>query len=189
LTTSGITAVGSQLPAASTTPIGAEWTAPAASSNRTSTRSVDIEILNKPASLTDEEMAIVQKHTLEGEDMLSRIGGVLGDVGSVVRSHHERFDGKGYPDGLEGEQIPLASRVIACCDAFNAMTTDRVYRAAMPAEAAVAELRSEAGAQFDPEVVEALVGIVESWDAAQMGEISDPASQNGSALSTARTGA
>ncbi len=79
--------------------------------------------------------------------------------------HHERYDGAGYPDGLAGEEIPVGARVIAACDAFNAMTTDRPYRKAMPISDALAELRSESGKQFDPDVVAALVGLVESWDA------------------------
>lgn len=125
--------------------------------------SVPNEILNKPGRLTDEEMAVMRLHTLDGEEMLSRIGGVLEQAGVVVRSHHERYDGRGYPDGLRGEEIPVAARVITACDAFNAMTTDRPYRGAMALSDAVAELRAESGKQFDPLVVEALVAIVEGW--------------------------
>ena len=128
--------------------------------------SVPNEILNKPGRLTDEEMAVMRLHTLDGEAMLNRIGGALREAGIVVRSHHERWDGKGYPDGLSGDAIPIAARVITACDAFNAMTTDRPYRAALPVSDAVAELRAEAGKQFDPAVVEALVGIVETWTTA-----------------------
>lgn len=127
--------------------------------------SVPNSILNKPGRLTDEEMAVMRLHTLDGEEMLTRIGGTLEQAGIVVRSHHERFDGKGYPDGLRGEEIPIAARVITACDAFNAMTTDRPYRAAMPLSDAIAELRSESGKQFDPAVVEALVAIVSTWTA------------------------
>ena len=76
----------------------------------------------------------------------------------VVRASHERWDGKGYPDGLQGEEIPLAARIVSACDAFNAMTTDRSYRKAMPIAVAMHELRENAGTQFDPEVVGALVG-------------------------------
>jgi HD-GYP domain-containing protein (c-di-GMP phosphodiesterase class II) len=106
------------------------------------------------------ELVAELPHTLERERMLKQVGGVLAQVGSIVRSHHERFDGHGYPDGLSGEEIPVAARVIACCDAFNAMTTDRAYRSAMPLQEAVAELITNAGSQFDPGVVEALVEIV-----------------------------
>lgn len=74
-----------------------------------------------------------------------------------MRSSHERYDGDGYPDGLAGEAIPIESRIIFACDAFNAMTTDRAYRSAMPVEDAVAELEANAGGQFDPDVVATLV--------------------------------
>jgi len=126
--------------------------------------SVPSEIINKPSRLTDEEMDLMRTHTIAGESMLNRIGGVLEEAGVVVRTHHERYDGKGYPDGLAGEEIPIAARVIAACDAFNAMTTDRPYRKAMPVAAAIAELKSESGKQFDPGVVEALLQVVEAWD-------------------------
>jgi hypothetical protein len=126
--------------------------------------SVPNKIINKPGRLTDEEMEVMRTHTVEGEGMLSRIGGVLEEAGVVVRTHHERWDGTGYPDGLAGEEIPIGARVIAACDAFNAMTTDRPYREAMPVDTAVAELRAGAGTQFDPRVVETLIEIVERWD-------------------------
>ena len=128
--------------------------------------SVPSEIINKPSRLTDGEMDLMRAHTIAGESMLTRIGGVLEEAGVVVRTHHERYDGKGYPDGLAGEEIPIAARVIAACDAFNAMTTDRPYRKAMPVAAAIAELKRESGKQFDPQVVEALVQVVESWEQA-----------------------
>ncbi len=89
--------------------------------------------------------------------MLHRVGGLLGEIGRLVRSCHERSDGSGYPDGLRGDEIPLVARSVACCDAFDAMTTDRGYRAAMPHGEAVAEIERCAGTQFDPRVVEALL--------------------------------
>ena len=106
----------------------------------------------------------MRTHTIAGESMLNRIGGVLEEAGVVVRTHHERYDGKGYPDGLAGEEIPMPARVIAACDAFNAMTTDRPYRKAMPVEKAIAELKRESGKQFDPRVVEAVLEVVAAWD-------------------------
>jgi HD-GYP domain-containing protein (c-di-GMP phosphodiesterase class II) len=118
------------------------------------------EILNKPSSLSTDEFEIMKTHTIEGQFMLDRVGGVLGRVGEMVRSCHERWDGRGYPDGLKGEEIPLAARIVFVCDAYNAMTTDRPYRAAMSTDDAVAELVTNAGTQFDPEAVEALVGAV-----------------------------
>ena len=126
--------------------------------------SVPTEIINKPSRLTDEEMDLMRTHTIAGESMLNRIGGVLEEAGVVVRTHHERYDGKGYPDGLAGEEIPMPARVIAACDAFNAMTTDRPYRKAMPVEKAIAELKRESGKQFDPRVVEAVLEVVAAWD-------------------------
>ena len=89
--------------------------------------------------------------------MLSRIGGLMRRVGEIVRSSHERFDGGGYPDGLVADEIPIESRIVFCCDAYNAMTTDRVYRPALSQTEALAELRANAGTQFDPVVVDVLV--------------------------------
>ena len=119
------------------------------------------EMINKPGPLTDEERAFMEMHTIEGERLLEQVGGLLAEVGHVVRSCHERWDGDGYPDGLAGEEIPLIARIVVCCDAFSAMTTTRSYRAALPVETGVAELRANAGSQFDPGVVETLVRIVE----------------------------
>jgi HD-GYP domain-containing protein (c-di-GMP phosphodiesterase class II) len=123
--------------------------------------SIPKEILHKPAALTDQEFAIIKHHTIEGQFMLDRVGGLLARVGEVVRSCHERWDGNGYPDGLVGEQIPIAARIVFACDAYNAMTTDRPYRSAMPQDAAIAELRANTGTQFDPKIVTALVRVVE----------------------------
>jgi putative nucleotidyltransferase with HDIG domain len=118
------------------------------------------EIINKPGPLDDEEWAIMKTHTVEGERMLQQVGGLLSSVGVVVRASHERWDGGGYPDGLAGERIPVAARICAACDAFNAMTTDRSYRKALPLSVAVEELRSNSGTQFAPDVVEALIAVV-----------------------------
>jgi HD-GYP domain-containing protein (c-di-GMP phosphodiesterase class II) len=118
------------------------------------------EILNKPSSLSESEFEIMKTHTIEGQFMLDRVGGLLGRVGEIVRSCHERWDGNGYPDGLKGEGIPLASRIVFACDAFSAMTTDRPYRAAMSWLDAVEELRSNAGTQFDPRVIDAVTAVL-----------------------------
>jgi HD-GYP domain-containing protein (c-di-GMP phosphodiesterase class II) len=123
--------------------------------------SIPKEILHKPTALTDAEFQVIRNHTIEGQFILDRVGGLLGRVGEIVRSCHERWDGRGYPDGLAGEEIPLASRIVFACDAFNAMTTDRPYRKALSVEVALQELRDNAGAQFDPGVVSALVTVVE----------------------------
>ena len=116
-------------------------------------------IINKPGKLDAEERAIIETHTVIGEELLKRVGGMLGDVGTIVRSCHERWDGAGYPDGLAGEEIPLVARIVCTCDAFSAMTTTRSYRAARPVHEALEELRRCAGTQFDPRVVEALVAV------------------------------
>jgi HD-GYP domain-containing protein (c-di-GMP phosphodiesterase class II) len=119
------------------------------------------EIINKPGKLTDEERAVIETHTVEGEKLLTRVGGILGNIGRIVRSCHEDWDGTGYPDGLVAEEIPLVARIVRCCDAFSAMTTDRPYRKARPVEEAVAELRRCSGTDFDPAVVDALAAVLE----------------------------
>ena len=110
-------------------------------------------ILNKPAALTREEFETMAQHTIIGERIISRID-YLVPIARIIRSAHERWDGAGYPDGYRGEQIPLASRILLVCDAFDAMTTDRPYRGALPIEAALRELERHAGTQFDPRVVD-----------------------------------
>ena len=117
------------------------------------------EIINKAGPLDDHEWALVKQHTVEGQRMLERVGGVLATVGDIVRSCHERWDGAGYPDGLAGEDIPVEARIVCACDAFNAMTTDRAYRKALSLGDAKAELARCAGTQFDPAVVDALLAV------------------------------
>jgi len=117
---------------------------------------IPAEIIGKPGALTPEERAVIETHTVEGERLLAQVGGILGNVGRIVRSCHEDWDGTGYPDGLAGEEIPLVARIIRCCDAFSAMTTDRPYRRARSVADALAELRRCAGTDFDPTVVDAL---------------------------------
>jgi HD-GYP domain-containing protein (c-di-GMP phosphodiesterase class II) len=122
---------------------------------------IPAEIINKPGKLTDEEFEVIKTHTVEGEKLLSQVGGLLGNVGHMVRSCHEDWDGTGYPDGLAGDAIPRVARIVRACDAFSAMTTDRPYRKALPVEDALTELRRCSGTDFDPEVVEALAASVE----------------------------
>ena len=119
------------------------------------------EIINKPGKLDPHEWKIIETHTLEGQKMLDRVGGFMREVGLIVRSHHERWDGRGYPDGLAGEAIPLEARIIACCDSWDAMRTDRAYRKALSHEVARAELIANSGHQFDPGIVTALLKMIE----------------------------
>jgi len=118
------------------------------------------DIINKPGPLDDDEWAIMRRHTIDGEAMLAPVGGMMHEVGRIVRGSHEDWDGTGYPDGLVGEEIPLASRIVSCADAYSAMTTDRSYRRALGHHKAVAELRRCAGTQFDPRVVDAVIAVV-----------------------------
>jgi putative two-component system response regulator len=110
-------------------------------------------ILLKPGPLTPEEFAEMQRHAAIGGDIV-QTHEAMTDIARIVRHHHERFDGTGYPDRLVGLDIPLGARIIAVADAFSAMTSNRVYRAAIPVEAAWAELRKYAGTQFDSAIVE-----------------------------------
>jgi hypothetical protein len=117
-------------------------------------------VLHKPGPLDHDEYEIIRCHAAWGSETLSTIPG-LEAVATVVRFHHERWDGNGYPDRLAGARIPLASRIICACDAFAAMTADRPYRDAMEREEALAEVVSKSGSQFDPAVVDALAEVVE----------------------------
>jgi diguanylate cyclase (GGDEF)-like protein/PAS domain S-box-containing protein len=122
------------------------------------------EILNKPGPLDDDEWAFMRRHTLIGERILSAAP-ALSRAAKLVRWSHERFDGNGYPDGLAGQAIPLASRIIAVCDAYDAMVSERPYKDRSEARDARAELRRCAGRQFDPEVVEVFCAVLEERDA------------------------
>jgi putative nucleotidyltransferase with HDIG domain len=116
-------------------------------------------ILNKPGPLDDQEWEFMRRHTVVGERIVASATS-LSDVAPIVRSSHERWDGHGYPDGLAGEAIPFGARVIAVCDAYDAMTTTRPYRHAMATAEALAELSRCAGHQFDPRVVAAFERVV-----------------------------
>lgn len=128
------------------------------------------EIINKPGSLNAAEWEIIRQHPIYGQQMLDRVGGALTDAGAIVRAHHERWDGAGYPDGLAGESIPLAARIITVCDSFSAMTTNRSYSAARSRDEALIEMQRCSGSQFDPSVVEALYRVLERNPALLGGE-------------------
>jgi HD-GYP domain-containing protein (c-di-GMP phosphodiesterase class II) len=117
---------------------------------------VDSRILNKPGPLTASEWEIMREHPIVGADLLTEIP-FLEKSSGLVLCHHERFDGKGYPNGNKGEDIPLGARLIAVADAFDTMTTDRAYRPAMSVDAAVRELHNGAGSQFCPVAVKAFI--------------------------------
>ncbi|MGA2015159.1 MAG: diguanylate cyclase [Solirubrobacteraceae bacterium] len=117
-------------------------------------------ILNKPGPLDDDEWAFIRRHTLIGETIIAAAPALI-PVAKLVRSTHERVDGTGYPDALQGPDIPISSRIIAVCDAFDAMASDRSYSPPMTVGAALAELQRCAGTQFDPEVVDALMSLAE----------------------------
>jgi HD-GYP domain-containing protein (c-di-GMP phosphodiesterase class II) len=117
-------------------------------------------LLNKAGPLTEEERRVVEQHTLIGERILAPIE-FLAPVLPLVRHAHERWDGRGYPDGLAGAAIPLGARVVFACDAYDAMSNDRPYRGALAPSEVRAELRDGAGSQFDPAVVEALLAVLD----------------------------
>jgi putative nucleotidyltransferase with HDIG domain len=117
--------------------------------------SVPLEILRKPAALTDAEFATVKRHPADGRRLLEELGGFPVEVRRLVSDHHERLDGRGYPAGLTAGQLPIETRILAVCDVYDALVSDRVYRPAWTPERAFALLRAESHA-YDPAVVEAL---------------------------------
>jgi HD-GYP domain-containing protein (c-di-GMP phosphodiesterase class II) len=117
------------------------------------------DVLRKGAELNDREWEAMQKHPLLAGLMVSKVGFLEGAL-PILLYHHERYDGTGYPFGLQGSAIPLEARIFTVVDAYDAMTSDRPYRDAMPSEAAMDEIRQNAGVQFDPEVVAAFEQII-----------------------------
>jgi HD-GYP domain-containing protein (c-di-GMP phosphodiesterase class II) len=115
------------------------------------------EVLAKPGALTSDEFGLVQQHTVIGAELLAEITFLHGEGLNVVRSHHERWDGSGYPDRLAGPAIPLSARIFAVADAVDAMTGERPYRDATSWEAATREVASQSGRQFDPDIVAAFL--------------------------------
>jgi HD-GYP domain-containing protein (c-di-GMP phosphodiesterase class II) len=125
--------------------------------------SVPDEILHKPSRLSDDEFTVMKRHTVYGEQMVAA-SVTLKPICSIVRGHHERIDGHGYPDALRGDQIPLEARIVSVCDAYDAMANTRQYRDGMGRDKAISILREHSGSQWDPRVVEALVATVLSED-------------------------
>jgi HD-GYP domain-containing protein (c-di-GMP phosphodiesterase class II) len=122
-------------------------------------------VLHKPGALTDEEWRIVKMHPLRGAEMVKGVR-FLERCVDIIRHHHERVDGKGYPDGLKGEEITLAAKIVNVADAFDAMTTDRPYRAGLTVEQATSQMLEKAGSQFAAEVVEVFVRGLRNGDIA-----------------------
>ncbi|MTI67762.1 MAG: HD-GYP domain-containing protein [Firmicutes bacterium] len=119
------------------------------------------EIINKNGKLTDEEFEIIKKHPIWGYEALKN-SEELKDIANYVRYHHERWDGKGYPDGLKGEDIPLIAQILTVADTWNAMTSNRSYRKALPKEVAKEEILKNKGSQFSPNVVDAFIEQLEN---------------------------
>ncbi len=117
-------------------------------------------ILTKPGPLTAEEFSVIKRHPVVGEQILAPVP-FLSGVRQIVRHDHERWDGAGYPDGLRGSQIPIGARIVFVVDAYHAMVSDRPYRRAMSEADARAELESNAGTQFDPDVVSAMTAALD----------------------------
>jgi len=122
---------------------------------------LDIEILNKPSSLSDRDWEEMKKHPAKGAEIVK---GLKPPIYDIVMAHQEHYDGAGYPLKLKGDQIPVEARIIHTCDAFEAMTSDRPYRPALPLSKALEELKREAGKQFDPKVVEAFLKLIEKGE-------------------------
>ena len=120
---------------------------------------IDPDVLNKPARLTDEEYEQIKKHPELGVQLLRFLGG-FDDVLAIVESHHERWEGGGYPHGIAGEDIPLEARILTACDVYDALTEKRVYRDAWPAERAVALIKDETGTSFDPHCADSLLAVL-----------------------------
>jgi HD-GYP domain-containing protein (c-di-GMP phosphodiesterase class II) len=131
---------------------------------------VDASVLRKPGALTEEELAQIRTHPVAGARLIEGVDDFHTAL-PYVRHHHERWDGGGYPDQLAGEEIPIEARLLGVADAFDAMTSDRSYRAALSVEQALAELERCAGTQFDPDLAETFI---EGW---RTGDIADPESR------------
>lgn len=121
---------------------------------------VPLELIRAPRALDERERAAVAEHVIKGDQIVA-LHPELYVYRDAVRWHHERYDGKGYPDGLRGEKIPLAARIVAVCDAYDAMTGQRPYRFPMTPDRALLEIERQRGKQFDPEIADAMIEIVD----------------------------
>ena len=138
---------------------------------------IDDAILRKPDRLTPEEFAAMKLHTVKGAEIIETVPDLL-PILPIVRSHHERWDGKGYPDGLGGEAIPHLARVVGIADAFDAMTSNRPYRNGMPTDVAFEEIRKGAGSQFDPVFAQGFLAIRDEIERHLMTLVKTPVAQS-----------
>lgn len=137
-------------------------------------------ILTKPGPLDPDEWEVMRRHPVIGEEIVAPIA-YLAPAVQVIRHHHERWDGRGYPDGLAGEDIPTAARIFTVVDCFDAMTSDRPYRKALDLDAATEEIERHAGAQFDPEIVRAFLRVRDTlWGDPHEGDAAEAARRSGS---------
>jgi len=125
---------------------------------------IPVAILCKAGPLDDAEQEVMRTHVTVGEQLAHTVRALPPSVPEVVRASHERWDGGGYPDGLRGDEIPLAARIVSCADALDAMTSSRSYKPALPLDFAICIVREEAGKQFDPDVSEAMAVSAERSD-------------------------
>jgi len=118
------------------------------------------EVLRKPGSLTPDEWITMKGHAVQGYELATRIAGLSVETLSVIHSHHEHWDGTGYPDGLAGTDIPLNARIFAVCDVYDALISERPYKQAWTPEDAISEIEAQSGRQFDPQVVHAFLTLM-----------------------------
>jgi putative nucleotidyltransferase with HDIG domain len=129
-------------------------------------------ILYKPGPLTDEEFVYIKEHPVRGAELVSTNDG-LREMVPIIRHHHERYDGRGYPDGLKGQEIPVEARILCVADSVQAMESDRPYRKALGNQAIIAEINENAGSQFDPVIVEAFLKVVQELGLVEMKSLNE----------------
>lgn len=135
------------------------------------------QFLNKPGQLTEDEFSLIKQHTIIGQDILKDIT-IIPHLGEVTRSHHEHYDGTGYPDGLKGNEIPIQARIIALCDSYDAMNSKRIYRDALSFEQIKKEIKKNAGTQFDPEITNIFLKLMDNGTLLNLEHESIPVHEN-----------
>lgn len=135
------------------------------------------QFLNKPGQLTEDEFSLIKQHTIIGQDILKDIT-IIPHLGEVTRSHHEHYDGTGYPDGLKDNEIPIQARIIALCDSYDAMNSKRIYRDALSFEQIKKEIKKNAGTQFDPEITNIFLKLMDNGTLLNLEHESIPVHEN-----------